>query len=741
MKSSDGLRNRLAAVEALLPVRDHPGPSPAPRWDHADQVSLLVQQVMAEARPGALVLDWQLAPRGVVAGRMAADGLLYRFRCDADVVAFRPAWDGVNERSWEIRSDSFLQLRAPEQRLDFRGGAVRARKKCGVGYSCGSTCISVRKECLVRPGSAIGKGRLKRLLALAAGGDKAAAGAAQRVTAGRGSKAAELRQGRNVKRLEALLQRPEIAEMVRTGKVPESKPKAGAVRDLSPDEIEFDPARFQYKIKATATTGEVGSLSGVKKWDPNLAGVISVWQDADGKTYVVNGHNRLALARRLGAEAVTVRYLDAPTAKDARAIGAMQNIAEGAGTPMDAAKFFRDTGIQTPADVEARGLPLNSGQADKGLRLSKLPDDVFKAVVDGDLSINRGAIIGGSGLEAGKQQEIFKMVSSRRGITNKTLSELVDHARISEQQTQTTFDLFGSSEVSKSNLITRAKLSAGLKSKISREKRLFGTVSKARSAASLTEKAGNVINQEASSRVAAEAGQALQVFEQLKSTAGPISTALNRAADRVEAGEPESEVRKELESDVFAAVEFELEAVGLRPRKSAFDRADGDSADYYRNNPEAREKKNALQRKINRRPERKKYRARLWTERRRRGMAGQGGPDLSHTEDDRLIKEDPKANRARNGHDGRSTKRADSLQERIDRAKAKAPPGQMGLFGAAGGGNDIPCGASHISRAKTCRITSGAPAAPAPAVKAEKAAATTAPPPSPLQLPAPPAPG
>jgi len=91
------------------------------------------------------------------------------------VVAFRPAWDGVNERSWEIRSDSFLQLRAPEQRLDFRGGAVRARKKCGVGYSCGSTCITVRKECLVRPGSAIGKGRLKRLLALAAGGDKAAA--------------------------------------------------------------------------------------------------------------------------------------------------------------------------------------------------------------------------------------------------------------------------------------------------------------------------------------------------------------------------------------------------------------------------------------------------------------------------------------------------------------------------------------------------------------------------------------
>jgi len=240
--------------------------------------------------------------------------------------------------------------------------------------------------------------------------------------------------------------------------------------------------------------------------------------------------------------------------------------------------------------------------------------------------------------------------------------------------------------VSKSNLITRAKLSAGLKSKISREKRLFGTVSKARSAASLTEKAGNVINQEASSRVTAEAGQALQVFEQLKSTAGPISTALNRAADRVEAGEPESEVRKELESDVFAAVEFELEAVGLRPRKSAFDRADGDSADYYRNNPEAREKKNALQRKINRRPDR------LWTERRRRGMAGQGGPDLSHTEDDRLIKEDPQK---RTGPVMATTAAAPSgltaSRSGLIERRQKRPLARWAV-GAAGGGNDIPAG-------------------------------------------------
>jgi hypothetical protein len=43
------------------------------------------------------------------------------------------------------------------------------RRKCTTGYSCGSTCISLRKECRASPGSSIGKQRMKRLLALASG--------------------------------------------------------------------------------------------------------------------------------------------------------------------------------------------------------------------------------------------------------------------------------------------------------------------------------------------------------------------------------------------------------------------------------------------------------------------------------------------------------------------------------------------------------------------------------------------
>jgi len=72
------------------------------------------------------------------------------------------------------------------------------------------------------------------------------------------------------------------------------------------------------------------------------------------------------------------------------------------------------------------------------------------------------------------------------------------------------------------------------------------------------------------------------------------------------------------------------------------------SAKYYRSNPEARRKKAATDKKVNARPEQRAKRSELTTERRRRGIAGKGGKDLSHTKDGKMVLENPSKNRARN---------------------------------------------------------------------------------------------
>lgn len=83
----------------------------------------------------------------------------------------------------------------------------------------------------------------------------------------------------------------------------------------------------------------------------------------------------------------------------------------------------------------------------------------------------------------------------------------------------------------------------------------------------------------------------------------------------------------------------------MAPRKVNKPRA---SAKYYRENKDAREKKKQTDKKVNARPSQKAKRAELARERRKRGMMGKGGKDLSHTKDGRLVKENASKNRARN---------------------------------------------------------------------------------------------
>ena len=81
------------------------------------------------------------------------------------------------------------------------------------------------------------------------------------------------------------------------------------------------------------------------------------------------------------------------------------------------------------------------------------------------------------------------------------------------------------------------------------------------------------------------------------------------------------------------------------------------TARYYAKNKTAAAKKAAYQRKYNKKPAVKKASEERWQERRKRGIAGKGGPDLSHTRKGKMVLESRTKNRARNGHNGKSTKK------------------------------------------------------------------------------------
>ena len=75
----------------------------------------------------------------------------------------------------------------------------------------------------------------------------------------------------------------------------------------------------------------------------------------------------------------------------------------------------------------------------------------------------------------------------------------------------------------------------------------------------------------------------------------------------------------------------------------------GKTSRYYAANPSAAAKHRSYMRKYNKRPGKSAYRSKLNKARRKAGVYGKGGPDMSHDSKGRLRRESMKINRARNG--------------------------------------------------------------------------------------------
>ena len=299
-----------------------------------------------------------------------------------------------------------------------------------------------------------------------------------------------------------------------------------------------------------------------------------MWTDpANNTAYVVNGHNRLARANQLGIPTLPTRELPAATAEEARALGALANIKEGRGTVFDAAKFMRDTGITSPEQLQRMGAPMTDGHAARGLALSQLPDNIFQAAVDGRLSVGKAAALGGSGLDETQMQRAYKALSSGKDMSDAKFSEIVQQVRNAPVVEGSQVDLFGNTEAM-SLMGQKADLVTAIRGDLLKEKRVFGTA--ARGAGRL-EQGGNVINVENSRAIAADAGQVLGMFDQLKYAPGPVGELLNDGARQIAEGAKPGVIADRIRGQVAEAVRSAMDEQGLptaRPAAAAAEAAE-----------------------------------------------------------------------------------------------------------------------------------------------------------------------
>jgi hypothetical protein len=356
-------------------------------------------------------------------------------------------------------------------------------------------------------------------------------------------------------------------------------------------EIFADPERFQYKISnIDSETGVTEELKSVKRFNPVFGGQILVWHDtADGKTYVVNGHHRLEVAKRspltdvgdvIDGRAATpveawgghmnVMYLDVATAAEARAWGALTNMAEGRGTPTDAADFLRASNY-TIEDAESRGVSLKGQVARKAQWLATLPDETFRALKEGRVREGTAIMVGrwipdgtdGRDTKINSLLNIIRKRESESGeeISDDVVREMAKRKALAPMAKVKVVDLFGERYEEDDLAVEVAELGGKLDKTLKERKNIFNKA-RQKSTKDVLEGVGeNVIAQQHNEAQWEQAQNTQAYLQQQMYLRGAVSDIINQSAigwKNAESKKEKDRIYDQLQKDILSHINAEL---------------------------------------------------------------------------------------------------------------------------------------------------------------------------------------
>lgn len=293
-------------------------------------------------------------------------------------------------------------------------------------------------------------------------------------------------------------------------------------------EIGTDAELMQFKAGGDEF-GVTDRLAGITKWEPERSGVMLVYEFGDGRRIIADGHQRLGLAKRLASEGqdvqaavMVLREQDGVTPAMARARAAYKNMAEGSGSPTDAAKILRDSGA-TLADLN---LPPKSAMLRDAEGLSMVNDDVFGMVVNEVIPDKFAAAIGRMVKDQLLQTNIAGLLVRLKPSTLFEAEQIVDQARrnvVGAKQDS----LFGEEDVAESLYLERARVLERAQRVLRQDASTFRTLL---DRGSDIADAGNVLDQASNASRLETDQKVMQFVRSLANRKGPIADALTTAA-------------------------------------------------------------------------------------------------------------------------------------------------------------------------------------------------------------------
>lgn len=321
------------------------------------------------------------------------------------------------------------------------------------------------------------------------------------------------------------------------------------IETFNPMELALDAETFQFKTGGDAA-GVTTAFRDLNRFELQQAGQVIVYENKAGKLFIVDGHQRMGIARRAleaGQDPATVglfgfrlREADGVTPQEARALAAVKNIAEGSGSAIDAAKVIRELGDVGMARMPS--LPSAGAVARQGRELAKLSDEAFMSVVNRVIPERYGAIVGEViGRDSRKQMAAIQILARTDPSNEVQARQIVRDVNATELEESTTLDLFGEQVVTESLVLERAKVIDSAIKRIRAEKSTFKTLV-AREGA-IQGKGANKLDRATNERIVQENEQVIQALERQANTRGIVSERLSEAARQLKSGgKPETVV-------------------------------------------------------------------------------------------------------------------------------------------------------------------------------------------------------
>jgi hypothetical protein len=328
----------------------------------------------------------------------------------------------------------------------------------------------------------------------------------------------------------------------------------GVLFKFDPRDIQVDAKTFQFK--AGGDEFGVGERLQGAVWDDSKSGRISVYEYADGSRFIIDGHQRLGLAKRSLSQnpnqKITlygdlIKEVDGVSVDQARVRAAMKNIAEGSGTAIDAAKVLR----VEPSRLSE--LPPKSDLVRQAQDMMDMPEAAFMAIINRVIPENYGAIVGRVLKDMPELQEAAIAILAKAGPANVFQAEaIVRQVRSAGGEEIKQIDLFGETAFVESFYNERSKVLDETYKQLRKDKAAFENLTRN---ADRLEAEGNQLAREANEKRATTDAQTISLLQAVANRKGALSDALTNAAKSARSTGNYAAASREFLTDVRRAIE------------------------------------------------------------------------------------------------------------------------------------------------------------------------------------------